>query len=61
MWNKGPACISNKLPNNTDAAIRGPHLVLHTIFSFSTGGVSEEELQLSKRMMKFWANFARNG
>ncbi|XP_040838118.1 liver carboxylesterase 1-like [Ochotona curzoniae] len=26
-----------------------------------TEGVSEEELQLSKRMMKFWANFARNG
>ncbi|KAM5298036.1 liver carboxylesterase 1 [Glossophaga mutica] len=25
------------------------------------GGASEEELQLSKMVMKFWANFARNG
>ncbi|XP_036044070.1 carboxylesterase 1F-like isoform X2 [Onychomys torridus] len=25
------------------------------------GGASEEELKLSKMMMKFWANFARNG
>ncbi|XP_016047864.1 liver carboxylesterase 1 [Erinaceus europaeus] len=28
---------------------------------FLKGGASEEELKLSKMVMKFWANFARNG
>ncbi|XP_062033746.1 liver carboxylesterase 1-like [Lepus europaeus] len=28
---------------------------------FFTEGVSEEEVQLSKTVMKYWANFARNG
>ncbi|OBS81780.1 hypothetical protein A6R68_24230 [Neotoma lepida] len=28
---------------------------------FPTDGASEEEINLSKMVMKFWANFARNG
>lgn len=28
---------------------------------FPTDGASEEEINLSKTVMKFWANFARNG
>jgi hypothetical protein len=31
------------------------------LFLLLTGGTSEEEINLSKMMMKFWANFARNG
>nr|XP_017197720.2 liver carboxylesterase 1 [Oryctolagus cuniculus] len=36
---------------------------LYSVFGIPlfTEGVSEEEIQLSKMMMKFWANFARNG
>ncbi|XP_004583920.3 liver carboxylesterase 1-like [Ochotona princeps] len=36
---------------------------LYSVFGipFSKEGVSEEETQLSRMMMKYWANFARNG
>ncbi|XP_069354027.1 liver carboxylesterase 1-like isoform X1 [Eulemur rufifrons] len=45
-------------------AVRGDHG--DEIFSvlgapFLKGGASEEEIKLSKMVMKFWANFARNG
>ncbi|XP_011288382.1 liver carboxylesterase 1 isoform X1 [Felis catus] len=36
---------------------------LYSVFGapFLKGGASEEEIRLSKTMMKFWANFARSG
>ncbi|XP_077607495.1 liver carboxylesterase 1 [Crocuta crocuta] len=36
---------------------------LYSVFGapFLRGGASEEEMRLSQMMMKFWANFARNG
>ncbi|KAM4833740.1 carboxylesterase 1D-like [Thomomys bottae] len=58
MRGKHSLCLSNKLPcdANTVAPVVGKHL------SFvPTEGTSEEEKNLSKMVMKFWANFARTG
>ncbi|XP_017721176.1 PREDICTED: uncharacterized protein LOC108524598 [Rhinopithecus bieti] len=42
--------------------ICGPHFESQRLsFLFPTEGASEEEIRLSKMVMKFWANFARNG
>ncbi|XP_040838055.1 liver carboxylesterase 1-like [Ochotona curzoniae] len=51
-------------PSLRPSTVIGDHAdELFSVFGIPllTEGVSEEELQLSKRMMKFWANFARNG
>uniref|UniRef100_G1PHM4 Carboxylic ester hydrolase n=1 Tax=Myotis lucifugus TaxID=59463 RepID=G1PHM4_MYOLU len=34
---------------------------IFSVFGMTQHGASEEEIKLSKMMMKFWANFARNG
>ncbi|NXN94102.1 SASB hydrolase, partial [Rhinopomastus cyanomelas] len=37
-----------------------PHVTRHVVFALS-GEATEEEKELSRTLMKYWANFARNG
>uniref|UniRef100_A0A8C4MTN7 Carboxylic ester hydrolase n=1 Tax=Equus asinus asinus TaxID=83772 RepID=A0A8C4MTN7_EQUAS len=41
--------------------LKGDGSLQNLFISFPTGGASEEEIKLSKMVMKFWANFARTG